>query len=242
MSAQNGLLVPVIATGVAVLALMWFALIGPKRSENARLGAAVSIQEQRLAKSKQEVADFGAQKKRFPGMLIELRRLDIAVPARADIEGLLREVQKRARLRQSDLRLASLSNGSATASTGAPATTPPVAPGATAGPDGMATLPFTFSYTGRYFDLLKVLKAVRDAVTVQSGNLSIDGRLLTIDGISFHRPDPAAKLTSVVLSATAYIASDATKKPADAGAAPAQTADPAASAPAAATTTTKAGA
>jgi hypothetical protein len=156
-------------------------------------------------------------------LLVELRRIDVAVPAHADISGLLREVQRRARARNSDLRLATLKAASAPADP----TKQPVAPGAMAGSDGMSALPFTFSYTGRYFDLLKVLRAAREAVTVRSGNLSIDGRLLTIDGLSFERASGESTLTKVVLNATAYIAGDPSRPPAaaaDAAAAPAATA------------------
>ncbi|MGH2840309.1 MAG: hypothetical protein ACRDKY_05740 [Solirubrobacteraceae bacterium] len=207
-SAQNTLLVPVIATGVALIAVLWFVAIGPKRSDRADAAQKVSAQQGRLEKARKQVTEYTASRKRFAGMLVELRRLDVAVPARGDISGLLREVQRRARLRHSDLRLATLKTAAARADG-----TKPVTPGASEGPGGLAALPFTFSYTGRYFDLLKVLSAARDAVTVRSGNLSIDGRLLTIDGVSFGRPTPDSKLTRVVLNATAYIAADATKPP-----------------------------
>ncbi len=214
-SAQNNLLIPVIATGVAIIAVLWFAAIAPKRSDRANVGKQVSSQEARLSAARKQISKFEASKKQFAGLLVELRRLDIAVPARGDISALLREVQRRARLRRSDLRLASL-KASGPAADGST----PITPGAAIGPSGMATLPFTFSYTGEYFDLLKIMRAVRDAVTVRAGNLSIDGRLLTIDAVSFRRPEEKSTLTKVVLNATAYIAADASK-PVAATAAPA---------------------
>ncbi|MDQ3675879.1 MAG: hypothetical protein M3401_03595 [Actinomycetota bacterium] len=208
-SAQHNLLVPVLASGVAIIALLWFAAIGPKRSDRAHSGDVVSTQQQRLDRARKQITAYTASRERFDGMLVELRQLDIAVPARGDISGLLREVQRRARLRNSDLRLATLKTSAGVAGSAKPAT-----PGAAPGPGGLSALPFTFSYTGRYFDLLKLMRTVREAVTVRSGNLSIDGRLLTIDGVSFRRPNPASKLTKVVLNATAYIAADTTKAPA----------------------------
>jgi hypothetical protein len=214
LSAQNTLLLPVIATGVALFALIWVAALAPKNAESRKAHNAVIKQEQRLDKARKQVVAYTASRKRFEGMLVELRRLDLAVPARADISGLLREVQVRARLRDSDLRLATLKSDAA-----ATGSAQPVTPGATAGPGGLSALQFTFAYTGRYFNMLKVLHAVRDAVTVQSGNLSIDGRLLTIDGVTFQRPDATSKLTKVVLNATAYVAADSAKPPAPDGAA-----------------------
>ncbi|HVF78561.1 MAG TPA: hypothetical protein VNA28_09705, partial [Solirubrobacteraceae bacterium] len=92
--------------------------------------------------------------------------------------------------------------------------------------------PFTFEYTGKYFDLVDILKTVRRSVRVTSGDLNVDGRLLTIDGLSFKRIDPSAQLTKAVLNATAYIAVDgATAAPATPAAA-----DPAVPAPAPAET------
>ncbi|MBA3748323.1 MAG: hypothetical protein H0W96_12660, partial [Solirubrobacterales bacterium] len=81
-----------------------------------------------------------------------------------------------------------------------------VTPGATPGAGGIATLPFSFTYTGEYFDLVHVLAAARRAVTVKSGDLKIDGRLVTIEGMSFQRAQPDAPLIKATVSATAYIA------------------------------------
>jgi hypothetical protein len=142
----------------------------------------------------------------------ELKQLDIAVPGRAAIADLLRELQGEARASGSDLRLAALKGGAAPA-TGAGAGTP----GATAGPGGLAALPFTFEYNGKYFDLLHVLHAVRGSVKVRaaSGDLAIRGRLLTIDGVSFNRAgvEADARRTKAVVNATAYIAPEGAASP-----------------------------
>jgi hypothetical protein len=74
-------------------------------------------------------------------------------------------------------------------------------------------LPFTFSYTGKYFDLLSILRAARKAVSIKSGDLQIHGRLLTIDGLSFARPDQGSPLTKATINATAYIAGPAPAAP-----------------------------
>ena len=53
---------------------------------------------------------------------------------------------------------------------------------------------------------MRVLAAARRAVTVKSGDLKIDGRLVTIEGISFERPEADDPLIKASVSATAYIA------------------------------------
>jgi Tfp pilus assembly protein PilO len=193
-----------VLAGAALLAALWLMALSPKRAENATVQENVAAAQVRLDAARTGLASYQTAKKQYPGMLSELKRLDEAVPARGAIPKLLRQLQKRARARKSDLQVVALQPG------GAPAT-PPAAgasltPGATSGTGGVATLPFQFTYTGEYFDLLHVLGAARKAVSVKSGDLKIDGRLVTIEGISFQRADPNDPLIKASVSATAYIA------------------------------------
>jgi Tfp pilus assembly protein PilO len=213
LSEQKRMIIAIVLAGVALLATLWVVAIGPKRADLSGVGANVSGQQQRLDAARKRVADYRAARKQFPGMLSELKRLDIAVPTRGAISQLLRQLQRRARVRESSLQLAALKSGSA-----APGTTP-VTPGATTGPGGLAALPFTFEYTGGYFDLVGILRAVRAAVQARDGDLKVGGRLLTIDGLTFKRPDGGGKLTQAIINATAYIAPESTSPqlPATAG-------------------------
>lgn len=205
ITPQRRALVAVLATGVVLLAALWLLAIGPARGERETVRANVAEQQARLDAATAQVADYGDARRQFPGLLAELRRLDRAVPSHAAIASLLRELQRRARVRGSDLRLAALQEGAAPA---AAATGSQTAPAAAAGPGGLSALPFTFEYTGTYFDLLAILRAVRNAVHTSDGDLAIDGRLLTIDGLAFKRLDPDRPLTKAVVNATAYIAPD----------------------------------
>lgn len=204
MKPQVRALAATIAAGLALCAALWFLALGPKRAEKAEVGANVAAQQARLDTAKEQVVAFTASRKQYSPMLRELRDLDKAVPARADIAGMLRELQRRAKVRDSELRLVALKESAAASAGVTPST-----PGAITGPGGLSALPFTFEYTGRYFDLLDILKAVRRSVRVASGDLEVDGRLLTIDGLSFNPLESNPKLTKAVLNATAYIASDA---------------------------------
>ena len=187
--------------GVVILAALWMLALSPKRSESAQVKESVTTQEARLAEAKTQLASYQSAKKQYPGMLAELKRLDEAVPARGEIQVLLRQIQKRAKARGSDLQVAALK-----ASNGPGASTAGLTPGASQRNGGIATLPFQFTYTGKYFDLVRVLAAARRAVTVKSGDLKIDGRLVTIEGMSFERPDVEKPLIKATVSATAYIA------------------------------------
>jgi len=188
-SPHTRMMIFTVLAGLAVLAALWVLAISPKRSESAKVRTNVAAQAQ--------LAGYEADRKAYPRHLRVLRRLDGAVPARGEVSTLLRELQQRANASSSDLRLAALK----------PAATPVagLTPGASSGSTGLATLPFSFSYTGKYFDLVKVLAAARRAVSVRSGHLKIDGRLVTIEGLTFE-PIKEAELIKANVSGTAYIA------------------------------------
>lgn len=202
--------------GLAIVALLWVMAISPRKAESATVKENVAAQELRLSEARTQLASYQTSKKQYPGLLKELRRLDEAVPARAAISDLLRQLQRRARVRGSELQVAALKS-----SAGGPAgATAGLTPGATMRPGGLAALPFTFTYKGKYFDLVAVLKAARRSVTVKSGDLEIDGRLVTIEGLSFEPTEDASSIITAYVSGTAYIA-----------AAPAAPTPPAAAAP-----------
>jgi len=226
MSSQARSIGATIAIGILLLAALWFMAIAPKRSEQGTVTANVSAQQTRIDAAKAQVAAYTTSRDQFSGLMTELRGLDKAVPSRAAISEMLRELQRRAKARGSDLRLVALKGG-ATQDPGAAGAAAPTTPGAVAGPGGLAALPFTFEYSGRYCDLLDILKTVRRSVRVTSGDLNIDGRLLTIDGLSFKRVDPSARLTKAVLNATAYVAADGAKTAPPIPAAPAPAPAPA---------------
>ncbi len=206
---DNRTIAIVVLAGVAILAALWMLAISPKREERSQVQANVAAQQARLSTAETQLASFEAAKKQFPVKLAELKRLDEAVPARGAISSLLRQLQRRAKVRNSDLRLVALKTGSAAPSGAGGVSTP----GATVGPNGLAALPFEFEFTGEYFDLRDILATVRRSVIVRKDKVDVSGRLLTIDSMSFTRTDPTTTRTKATLSATAYIAPDGAATP-----------------------------
>jgi len=195
--------------GIAIVAALWMLAISPKREERAEVKANVAAQQARLSTAEAQLASFELAKKQFPVKLAELKRLDKAVPARGAISSLLRQLQRRAKVRNSNLRLIALKSGGATSGSTSGVTTP----GATVGPNGLAALPFEFEFTGEYFDLRDILATVRRSVSVKKDKINVSGRLLTIDSVSFSRPEVDSPRTKATLSATAYIAPDGAATP-----------------------------
>ena len=207
---DNRTIAIVVLAGVAILAGLWMMAISPKREERSQVRDNVTAQQARLTTAETQLAASEAAKKQFPVKLAELKRLDKAVPARGAISSLLRQLQRRAKVRNSDLRLVALTTGG----TAAPGTAGGVStPGATVGPNGLAALPFEFEFTGEYFDLRDILATVRRSVSVRKDKVKVTGRLLTIDSVSFTRTDPTTTRTKATLKATAYIAPDGAATP-----------------------------
>src|SRR5205085_316223 len=87
----------------------------------------------------------------------------------------------------------SSSSSSTSTTASAPSTTPAPAtqlaaaaipPGATVGPAGFPTMPFTFIFDGSYFDMEHMLRDIDRFITVNKDAVSVRGRLLGIDGFA----------------------------------------------------------
>jgi len=78
-------------------------------------------------------------------------------------------------------------------------------PGAVVGPAGLLTVPFSFTFDGGYAEMQRFLKAVHGLAKSKRGQISVKGRLMTIDGFSLAAgPDGFPRLQALV-SATAYV-------------------------------------
>jgi Tfp pilus assembly protein PilO len=78
-------------------------------------------------------------------------------------------------------------------------------PGTVVGPAGLLTVPFSFTFDGGYAEMQRFLKAVHGLAKSKRGQISVKGRLMTIDGFSLAAgPDGFPRLQALV-SATAYV-------------------------------------
>jgi Tfp pilus assembly protein PilO len=239
-------LILLILAGAAVLAGFWFLALAPKRTEAADLSTQITAQQERLQTAQQTVAEGLRAKADYPRDAAMVARLGAAVPADDELPSLLYQLETASRgahVRFDALVRASGSpNAASTPAASGPTSTPAAGtaasaslpPGATVGTAGLATLPFTFEFTGSYFDLQRLLGRLDGFVRADGDNVSVRGRLLTVDGVAL---TPGVKDLSRIdakVVATAYLAPDAAKAGAATGAAP-QPATPSAAAPAATT-------
>ena len=238
MSAQTRMIAAVLAV-VAMIAGFWFLLLAPKRTEiSAAKDKVVQAETRRdaavAAAGQAEQARAGYQKD-----YATVARLGKAVPADDDVASLVYQLETIARANKIDFRAVKLTGAAGAAppaAAAAPAdtaatsggekkdgeadptavSTAPVAPvvaqpppGAVVGTAGLLTVPFTFTFDGDYLKLQRLLKAINGLAKSKKDQISVRGRLLTVDGFSLAAgPEGFPKLKALV-SATAYIVPEA---------------------------------
>lgn len=102
----------------------------------------------------------------------------------------------------------STTTSTTTSTTPAPATqlaAAAIPPGATVGPAGFPTMPFTFVFDGSYFDMEHMLRDIDRFITVNKDAVSVRGRLLGIDGFALVAGPAGFPNVTATLSATAYL-------------------------------------
>jgi Tfp pilus assembly protein PilO len=215
-----------VLAGLAVLAGFWFLVLQPKRTQAKELSAQIVAQQERLQTAQQTVAQGMQAKAGHARDTATVAQLGAAVPADDDLPSLLYQLD--AASRNADVEFDSLvraggtggsssssSSSSTSGSTGSTGSTGSASaslpPGATVGTAGLATLPFTFEFTGSYFDLQRFVGDLQGFVRADGEKVSVRGRLLTVDGIALV---PAGKDLSKIdakLVATAYLSPEAAK-------------------------------
>ncbi|HEX6744238.1 MAG TPA: type 4a pilus biogenesis protein PilO [Solirubrobacteraceae bacterium] len=119
---------------------------------------------------------------------------------------------------------ASASGGSsATPAASAPATTSPapatqaaaatLPPGATVGSAGFPTMPFSFVFSGTFFDMERFLGDVQKFVRVNGKQVDADGRLLSVDGFALAAGPGGFPNVKANVVATAYLRTAADDSP-----------------------------
>jgi hypothetical protein len=89
--------------------------------------------------------------------------------------------------------------------------------GAAIGPAGLPVMPYTLTFRGSFFDVADFLAAIDGMVKTGPDGVTVDGRLLTVDGFDLHPDEDGSDALFVTLTVTSYVA------PADQGLAGAAT-------------------
>jgi Tfp pilus assembly protein PilO len=198
MDASVRLLLGIAATGALVVAL-WLLAVSPKREQASSLGDQVAQAQQTRDDALASAAIADQARAGYPRAYATVARLGKAVPPNADVPSLVYQLSAAAHRAKVDFRAVDVLDSVPSA----PAT--PAAAGAGGG--GIKPTPFSFTFQGSYFGLQKLLAEVDRYSRVKGTQVLVDGRLLTIDGVSITPAPHGLPRVQGLVTARAYVAS-----------------------------------
>jgi Tfp pilus assembly protein PilO len=187
MTRSNKILLSVVALGAAIAAFYFFAL-SPKREEVAKLDTDIAAQKAEIEQARLTLAGYEQAKKTYKKNYATLARLGKAVPADDDVRSLMVQLESTADRSGVTFEKIELANnlGGETTDASTPASgelaaapgTVPVAGGV------LSAMPFSFSFTGSYFDLTAFFARLEHYVSLNNRKLDSTGRLMRLESIS----------------------------------------------------------
>jgi Tfp pilus assembly protein PilO len=233
MTSTNRVVIAALAVVVLAIAF-WMVLLGPKRDEASELGAQVEETKTLLAQHRAEVAQALEARQEFATDYQHLVLLGTAVPGDDDTASLLVQlnaVAEKAGVGFRTLTLEAAEGGAAPApeapapeapsvegsapeaSAGASATltsptevaasTLPL--GAAIGPAGLGVMPYKLTFDGQFFQIADFIKGLDSLVKTQNAQVSVDGRLITINGFSLAAGSSGFPSLEATFSVTTYL-------------------------------------
>ncbi|HEX7256309.1 MAG TPA: type 4a pilus biogenesis protein PilO [Gaiellaceae bacterium] len=172
----------VVVALLVVGALGYFVLISPKRSAGADLSSQLTaieteIETRRLAVRSAPTAE--------PIRAADLFRVTKAMPSKADMPGVILELNRIAR--DTGIRFESIT------------------PGDSADVGGYVRQPIDLIFEGNFYELSDFLYRVRTLVSVHGGRLRATGRLFTVRSLSFVEGQKSFPQIKATLSVDAYV-------------------------------------
>ena len=210
MTARDRIVIIVVLCLASIVG-SWLLVIQPKRSEASHLGDQVNAAQAKLNTARSELAADQAAKAAFASNYATMVKLGSAVPTDDNVPSLIYQLQAAADRSQVDFRDLSLVPGSS--STPVPATpaaatqvaTAALPPGASVGPAGFPTEPFTFTFRGNFFHLADFFGRVERFVVANNRGVSVSGRLMTLNAISLGPGPNGFPQITASISATTYL-------------------------------------
>jgi hypothetical protein len=205
---------------VAVLALAaiggsWLKVVQPKRDQAASLSAQISAEQSQLDSARSQLAQGQSARSQFASAYTQMVRLGEAVPPDDDVPSLIYQIQHAAGAARVDFRsltvtpsgTPSAAPAASTAGSSKPsaASTTPLPPGVAIGPAGFPAEQFSFNFQGNFFHLSDFFNRLQRFVTATRHQISISGRLMTLNAISLSAGPSGFPQITANVSATAYM-------------------------------------
>ena len=172
----------VVVALLVVAALGYFVVISPKRSASADLATQIEVTETEIVNRRLAAR---STPKVEPIRAADLFRVTKAMPGKADMPGVLLELNRIAR--DTGIRFESIT------------------PGDTADAGGYSRQPIDLIFEGSFYELSDFLYRVRTLVSVHGGRLQATGRLFTVRTLTFVEGEAGFPQIKATLGVDAYV-------------------------------------
>jgi Tfp pilus assembly protein PilO len=208
-------MVAILVVAAAAVAF-WMLLLSPQMKEKDDLGTQAESLQSGLAQAQSEVTAGEQAKRRFPKNYRQLVLLGKAVPAGDDTASLIVQTNTIADASHNlldGIELSATTGGeTATASESTETVNPTEAEaalvplGATVGTAGLGVMPYNMLFTGNFFHIADFIHGINSLVKTESPDLSVDGRLMTINGFSLKESQSGFPNLEAHFSINTYVA------------------------------------
>lgn len=169
---------------IALVALALLALAGayymlalkPERHKIKTLDAAIATQQQAIAQAEQQITTGQAAVASLRASDAQWGSVSLAVPAQADVPGLLRTLQRTSTVAHVSMQSINLAGSSSS-------TTSSSSSGSTSSAATATPVPLTLSFTGSYRALDGLLDRLEGLVKVSGGEVQATGPLMNVSSI-----------------------------------------------------------
>ena len=209
MTARDRIVLMVVLA-IAAVAASWMLVIQPRRAQASKLGTQVTSEQSQLDSARAEISQGEAARRSFPTNYTQIVRLGEAVPADDNVPSLIYQIQGAATTAHVDFRSLQVTGGSGSTSTSSSSSsgsssTAALPPGVTVGAAGFPAEQFQFQLQGNFFNLSKFFNRLQQFVVAGKNQLSIRGRLMTVNAISFGAAPQGFPQITATVSATTYL-------------------------------------
>jgi hypothetical protein len=224
MTGRDRLVIMSIAV-LAMLAAGWMLVVSPERKRAAQAQTQIESAREQLQSAQAQAASERSAEARYASAYVSVVKLGKAVPPEQEVPSLVYELEQASNQRSIDFNSISSSATSATSAAAAPAGASRTSASA------FTQMPFTFVFKGSFFGLAHLLGQIdgfarltsaggsgghastaSDASTSTPTGVSVDGRLLTIQGVSLaiegqgsNSKRPSGSELTATITATAYV-------------------------------------
>lgn len=209
MSTRDRTILGVICLVAAVVA-PYLLVISPKRTQASKLQTQINQVQSQLSSVQAQLAEGEKARAQFASSYTTLVRLGEAVPTDDNTPSLIYQLQsaaKQTRVQFQSLTFNAGQGGSSTSSSSSSSSSSSMTlpPGATVGPAGFPVEPFTFTFSGSFFHLADFFGRLQRFVIDNNKNLSVSGRLMSLNGITLAPNTTGFPQVTATVSATTYL-------------------------------------